>query len=195
MNKLEELLRQLMELVAMAEDGQKTTGTYRRGLRGPVRGLWSGVLDYDQFFDMMVSAIRVGLTIAWTKGARECGIRPDEWSPEEKRQLEQRIQYEYQWIAGLGETTMQNSRAEGGKLKPLYNRLEVWIGRWEGVQSEARTMACADRKFEWVIGPSEQNCSSCSRLNGKVKRGSYWQSRGILPRIHDAPYLECGGWR
>lgn len=183
----------LSELAALADE--KSTATYRRSLRSAVRGLWSGALSYDEFFDMMLTAIRVGLTIAWTAGARECGIQPDEWSDMERQQLARRIAYENQWIAGLGEDIQRGSRANGGKLKVFYPRLEVWIGRWEGVQSEARTMACADRKFEWVIGPSEQNCSSCSRLNGKVKRGSFWHERGILPRIHDAPYLECGGWR
>ncbi len=35
------------------------------------------------------------------------------------------------------------------------------------------------------------NCNSCQKLNGKIKRGSYWQ-KTIMPRSRN---LECGGWR
>ena len=35
------------------------------------------------------------------------------------------------------------------------------------------------------------NCSSCMKLAGKVKRGSFWQASGIQPQH---PGLRCGGW-
>lgn len=171
-----------------------STAQYRRGIRAAIRGLWSGILTRDDFDDAMRVTIRRNLTLGWERGAKECGILPDELSEAERAQLQARIEYEYQWIDGFADTIIAQSKENGGKLRPLYNRAEVWIGRYEGIKTEARVMACADRKLRWTLGPTE-HCRSCTKLAGKVKRASYWNEKGILPRIHDAWYLECGGWR
>lgn len=167
---------------------------YRAAIRSAVRGLWTGEFDYDQFYDAMYTAIQFHIPQAWYAGAKECGILPEELSPEERQALQTAIAYELLWINGFAATIEENNRERGGLLRPLFARAEVWIGRWKGVQVKARTMACKDRKLRWTLGEAE-HCSSCLKLAGKVKRASYWNEHGILPRVHDAWYLECGGWR
>lgn len=168
---------------------------YRRMLRAAVRGLWTGAFGRDSFWDAMFSGVARGFRRAWRDGAKECGIEFDELSDAELRRLNERIDYELRWINGFADAIEAGSRAEGGKLTPLYVRAEIWIGRFEGVKTEARVMACADKKLKWNLGAAEEHCSSCVRLNGKVKRASWWNENGILPRAHGAPYLACGGWR
>lgn len=170
------------------------TSQYRSSLRAAVRGLWSGVMDHDQFHREMSRSIKHHLQRAWYAGAAECGIKPDELTDKEVLALQDAIDYEYLWIGRFGNDIAQNSKANGGLLTPHYNRLEVWIGRWEGVRVQAATMACADEKFEWVLGPTE-HCPSCNKLAGQVRRGSFWAERNIWPRIHDAWYLDCKGFR
>ena len=170
-------------------------GIYRQAIRNAVRGLWKGVIDYDQFFDVMTTAIRQGVQAAFQEGAQDCGILPSEFSPAERAALERNIRYESQWIAGYADAIEEGSQANGGKLTPLLQRSEIWTGRWSGIRDEARTLACADQKLKWVQGPTSDQCASCTKLNGKVKRGSFWSERGILPRVHGAPYLECQGFR
>jgi len=160
-----------------------------------VRGLWNGSLDYDLFFDAMMTGIRRGLTDAFHSGAADCGILPSELKKEERVALERAINYETQWIDGFAATIEENSRDNGGALGPLHSRAEIWIGRYEGVKAEAMAMACADKKLRWVLGPTEDSCRSCQALSGKVKRASYWNEQGILPRVHGASYLECNGFR
>lgn len=172
----------------------KDAGGYTRAIRACVRALWSGEWDYDLFFQGMLDTIRYHIPQAWHAGAKECGVLPSELTQAERIALEQAIQYELQWIDGFAAAIMENSKADGGKLGPLVNRSKVWTGRWEGVKVKAMTMACKDRKLKWVLGPTE-HCRSCLKLAGKIKRASYWNERGILPRVHKAPYLECGGWR
>ena len=174
--------------------GSRGTSEYRSGLRAAIRGFWSGVLDRSQFWDVMSRTIRIGLKRAWHAGAAECGIAPDELSPAEVLGLQDAIDYEHLWIGGLANTIGAGSKAKGGKLTPLFTRIEIWIGRWEGVKSKALTMACADEKQEWVLGPTD-HCDSCKKLSGKVKRGSWWNENGIWPRVHDAWYLDCHGFR
>jgi hypothetical protein len=166
---------------------------YRRAIRGAVRGFWSGVLDYGEFWDMMDTVTTDGLTNAWNEGARECGVLPDEMTQEERVELGRAIAYEKQWISGFAAAIEKNDKASGGQLEPLFQRAKIWIGRWEGVRAKAMAMACKDKKLKWIFGDA-QHCVSCEKLNGRVKRASYWNEKGILPRVHNAPYLACGGW-
>lgn len=179
----------------MSELLAETIDTYRRMIRSAVRGYWNGSLTYSDFFDAMISNIEIGITQAWVEGAKECGIAVGELTDEEQTELRRAKNYERLWIGGFADAIEAGSKANKGKLAPLYSRAEIWIGRYEGVVSKARTMACADRKLEWVLGPTDKSCGSCQKLAGKVKRGSYWYEKGILPRVHDAPYLECKGFR
>lgn len=76
-------------------------------------------------------------------------------------------------------------------LGAASSRLPMWINRYREVRTQAQTMACSDQKLMWVLGPSENHCPSCSKLAGKVKRGSVWRAAGIQPRIFD---LACHGF-
>ena len=140
---------------------------YRRSIRGSVRALWKGFFTLQEFAESMWDVIESGLTRAWYTGAADCGIMPDELSMDEHVALAEAILREAEWIGGFAAAIEQSKL-----LTPMFKRADIWIGRWEGVRSEARIMACADQKLEWVQGPSEEGCTSCSRLAGKVKRAS-----------------------
>jgi len=180
--------------VRQTSPDSRGTSTYRSGFRAAIRGLWSGVMDRGQFWDAMSANIVIGLKAAWTAGAAECGIAFDELTADELNALQKAIDYEHLWIGGLANTIEENSKVKGGKLAPLFARIEIWIGRWEGIVSQARTMACGDKKLKWETGPTE-HCDSCKKLDGKVKRASWWNDNGILPRVHGAWYLDCKGFR
>lgn len=163
---------------------------YRRGMRACIRGFWKKHFTPAQFETCMRDTIRRHLTEAWYSGAKLCGILPSELTIEEHYALDEALEYEYQWIPGFSDAIRGSE-----KLSPMYERAEIWIGRWTGVRDQARVMACADQKLEWVQGPTSDQCGSCTKLAGKVKRGSYWYEKGILPRVHDAWYLDCKGFR
>jgi hypothetical protein len=75
-------------------------------------------------------------------------------------------------------------------LRAASSRIPMWVNRYTEVVNTAKTMAGADRKLKWVLGPTE-HCSSCLKLAGKVKRGSFWQASGIQPQSSS---LACGGF-
>jgi hypothetical protein len=77
------------------------------------------------------------------------------------------------------------------RLRTASSRLPMWINRYTEVVNTAKTMACANQKLMWTLGPTE-HCSSCLKLEGKVKRGKFWQESGVLPQSRQ---LECGGFR
>jgi len=176
----------------------RSADAYGRNIRGSVRALWGGVIDLDQFLSTMQLAVRRGLTLAWREGAAECGIKPDELTEVEIKALEMAIRSESVYIFDFGEYIEANSKATGGLLRSLMNRVGLWINRYLDVTNRAKVMACKDQKLEWVINyvrGVKENCDSCLRLNGQVRRGSAWQRAGVRPQSPPNAKLACRGWK
>lgn len=168
---------------------------YQRQIRASVRGLWTGVLSFDDFADAMKSTIVRGMTQAWTQGAKECGISFDELSDGEMKALDSITIDQYQYIEGFRNFIDGNSKANKGKLADALKRAELWINRYREAVNQAKQMACKDQKLKWMINQKKnckEHCSTCLYLNGKVKRASYWEKIGVRPQ---SSVLECGGWR
>lgn len=172
----------------------KALSGYRAGVRAEVRGLWLGQIDRFTFVDDMVAVIRRGMTQAWGEGARECGITLAELTQAERDALELRINNQFGFLPGLAGFVEANSQANGGKLRTVFRRAETWINQYNSARNKAKLMACQDQKLQWQIDPEKDNCNSCLKLNGKVKRASTWREAGIEPQNPPNDRLECGGW-
>ncbi len=168
----------------------KTQSDFGLSVRAAIRGLWIGGESFD-FVDSMILSIRRQLQLAWSEGAKECGVGKDELTAQELSAREQLITSQFAYLPAFADDIVAGSKANGGKLGPLLSRGSVWINRYDEARNQAKQMACGDKKLKWVLGPTE-HCSSCLKLSGKVKRGSQWESAGIAPQIRA---LECGGWR
>lgn len=188
-------LTMTQEYAPIVASSVKSTASYRRNIRQAVRGLWSGVITFEQAFESMLATIRTGLTQAWESGAKEAGIKPSELTEQEIAALNERIFEENNRLSPFLESIEAANRENDGSLTTHYNRAELWVNRWLDIQNEAKTMASSDPKLEWVLGRTEQHCRSCLRLNGKVKRASYWQQVEIRPQSPPNSALSCEGWR
>jgi len=160
---------------------------YRSAVRSAVRGMWSGSITYNDFFDMMYSAIDSGLRNAWLTGAARCGIKKDELNEAENQALRRVILNERSYIAGFADAILENSKENKGKLTPLLRRAELWVKRYNDVASQAQVMACSDKKLKWMRHALD-SCSSCRKMEGRVYRASVWNKYGLRPR---SPKLEC----
>lgn len=168
----------------------KSAADYGRSLRGAVRGLWSGTWDITQFVDGLLASVEQGLHRAWYDGAAECDIKPDELTLEELSRLQEEINNDLLYVMNFAAAIVNNSKLNGGKLGPLLSRTVYWNDRYQQVRDIAKTMACADQKYQWVLNPAE-HCTSCLKLDGKVKRGSTWSAANVYPKNWDL--LVCGG--
>lgn len=165
---------------------------YRQALRNAVRGLWNGVHDRSQFEDAMQAAIDDGFTRAWRDGASACGISEDEWTLDEWTVLNEAINTELGFIGGFADAIIENSKANGGKLEPLYTRIDMWVKRYNDLRNRAKVMACKDQKLEWIVN-SKETCRDCLRLNHQVRRASVWQAADIRPQHPDLECMESAG--
>lgn len=172
---------------------------YRRGIRAAVRALWSGAFGADefeaklQFFDSMEATIRRVLRKSWNIGLKDVGIKPDEQTTEEQLQLSRIVQNETNFIFGFADA-IWNGRKGVGKLGPLFTRANGWIQRARDVRNQATMLAKTNPKLEWVFDPAKEHCTSCARLNGKVKRLSFWKTADVHPQQFPNPKLECTGF-
>ncbi len=171
----------------------KTLASYQLNLRAGTYGLWSGRMDLDGAFAQFFRAIDKGLPQAWAEGAAECGIKPEEYTPDERTALAQAIASEKNHVFTYLNWVEQNSKANGGKRGTAYSHLDAWINRYRDIVNAAKVSACANMKMRWTLGPTE-HCKTCLRLSGKVKRGLYWQSH-VMPQNPPNGLLECGGWK
>lgn len=181
------------DMVTKADD--RRAAEYAKNIRGFARALWSGVIDYDQFFDLMQGAIRIGLTQNWYAGAKECGIQPQELTPAERFALESAIIGEFGHIGDFASAIEAGSKRNGGKFGAILPRAGLWGMRAADVQNQARLLACGDKKLKWVRGPTSDSCRTCLAMDGKVKRASYWMAHGPHPQDPANHTIECGGWR
>jgi hypothetical protein len=134
--------------------------------------------------------IRV-FTQAWYSGAADEGIKPDELSAEEINRLQSEIANEASFIANFGNDIVANSRAAGGRLEPLLSRSDLWANGYTRIRAIARLMAAKDKKKIWTLNPAE-HCPSCLKLEGKVKRASYWIEHGVQPKAWDKLVCKLG---
>ena len=181
-------MTQLAELSAGAAN-------YRGGIRSAARGLWTGAMDYYQAFEAIDAAIRQGIPKAWYEGAKICGIDPNELSPEERMAMQTALFNELNYVNGFLMFIEDGSKANGGKWGAVAARAELWVNRYNSTVNQAKVMACADQKLQWILGPTKEHCGSCLKLHGKVKRASYWDRVGVRPQNAPNDKLECGGWK
>ena len=171
---------------------------YRRGIVSAAKALWLGAMDYYQAFDALDTAIRQGIPRAWYEGAKICGIAPNELSPEERTAMQSALFNQTSYINGFLMFVEDNSKASGGKWSTVAARTNTWVNRYNDIVNQAKVSACADQKLEWVfnaLGVTKNPCNTCqNKLNGKVKRASYWERVGVRPQNAPNPMLDCSGW-
>lgn len=171
--------------------------SFESNIRSAFRGLWSGVFDRYEFDSAMVATINQGFNDAWAQGMKAVGLSIVDISPEERLELDKLKGQQYAFIQSVAQHIIDNSKANGGLWGALSQRINLWAIRWDSVYHTALTMAQNDPPLEWAINVVRvvtQNCKSCLKLNGKVKRASVWRAKSISPQNAPNPHLDCGGW-
>lgn len=165
----------------------KSATTYRGRLRSIARGLWSGVYSQVEFVDEIIDAIEFEFPRAWNEGAARCGIAPQELTPAELDKLRITMNEEFTHIPKFMNYVVENRRGVG-LLRDVNRRAAFWSQAYMRVANLAQIMACQDKKLKWTLHPAE-HCFSCLKLDGKVKRASFWASQGVHPKAYNK--LEC----
>lgn len=165
---------------------------FRRNLRASVRGLWNGAITRRQALTTFRRAIEQAVERAWVEGAAECDIQENELTVEELTARDEFILEQGELAENFIGDIVARSKVNGGKLTPLLQRAEMWVNRYNDAKGQGKSLACANVKGEWILGPTEKHCRSCAGLNGRVYRFSVWRENGALPQ---SQRLFCNGFR
>lgn len=168
----------------------KSLSTFQASINAASRGLWLGQLDALSGADALFSAIGRGFEQAFTEGQKECGIKANERTEEESKELTRLIGDNYQFVGRFVEWIIQHSKANGGNWEMIKSRASEWVNRYIYVQTVAREMTCLNVKEIWLRGNTEAGCCDCLRLHGRVYRNQTW-IKIAEPR---SPKLNCGGY-
>lgn len=170
---------------------------YRRALLRHIRHFWRGQINRIEFTERMIDTVRNSLTKAFRMGLRDVGLKPIEATPEEWQQVQRVLDKQYQAITGLADLVFERQKTKGYKFSQVIGRLSVWVNQFDSVRETARLSGEANPKLKWTISdrPGIDHCSSCLKLNGKVKRKSYWMEKGVQPKNPPNENLVCGGWQ
>ena len=161
---------------------------YRAELRAAVRGLWSGAIDEFDCWQMFEVAIRRSFTKAYNDGAAEAGVNPIELTGNERAERMSRTAGEMRFIDGFINAIIVGSKERGGKLSPLFNRIELWVARYKEMYNLGLSTSKDDPKYRWVYNPEKEHCTDCERLAGQVRRLSTWKAHDLRPQ---SPRLAC----
>ncbi len=164
---------------------------YRKSLRSAVRGLWSGVLTLPQANNAFEGSIERRITQAWNEGALECDIEIDELTGTELIARDDFISTQIGFMPQFLTDVVAKNKNSGGKLRPQLTRVELWVNRYNEAVNQSKTLACADQKGQWFLGPTEEHCRSCNGFNGRVYRFSVWRANGAVPQSEN---LACSGF-
>jgi hypothetical protein len=148
-------------------------------------------LTKRQALDTFRSAIERAVEQAWLEGAQECGIQEDELTIEELTARDEFIFEQNDLAPNFINDIEAKSKVNGGQLTPLLQRAEKWINRYNDAKNQSKTLACADEKGQWFLGPTEKHCTSCKGFDKRVYRFSTWRGNNAIPQ---SPCLSCNGF-
>ncbi len=167
---------------------------FRAAIRSAVRGLWTGDLSDSQFDEIMRTAIEREFWKAFEEGIDSCGYTLLDLEDDEKQIVKDEIANNEQYIDQFS-FDIQTEQLYGGSLEKMFSRAEMWIVRYKEIVAIGRVTVCGDTKLEWRLGETEEHCESCEKLDGIVKRASFWDEHDVHPQGAENEKLMCGGWR
>ena len=182
---------QVMDLI----ESKAAASKYESEIRFASSALWNGHINPTIFILRMFSITRRGLEDAFERGMKSVGIDPSDITPNERLQFGEWLTDEQTHIVSLANFIQNNRREFGGNWKKISNRIKLWGKRFRDIRNKSRTLGGLNAKLEWRLGLTEKNCKSCSRLNGKVKRASWWAENEVYPQNPPNDKLECKGWK
>ena len=155
------------------------------------------LFDTGQFWSETTQLIIRQYPVAWAEGMMDVDLTLADMTAKERQALQAATNAARGAVRGLQRfitdhlKTDDPARTYAATIAP---RVNIWINGYGAVANRAAVMAGKDQKMEWRIGPTDVNCTSCLKLDGKVKRASWWVDNQVLPRQPNSPVLVCKGY-
>ena len=175
----------------------KTFNGYRNALRRLVYGYYNDRIDEFDFVGRVSELIRDQLSRAYREGLRSAGFDPKNMTGAMQMELDGIIDseegYALDFIQFIEEQKQKDPRPPSTVFNP---RIELRAYRYNDVVNMGALAASKnDDRLVWRLGATEEHCSTCAALDGKIATKEQWVASGYRPQNPPNALLECGGWR
>lgn len=175
---------------------KRTQTSYCSDMHDVARDLYKRGPSYARL--RLMELVKFGLRDAFEEAVKAAGLTMADVNEAEIQERDDFIDKERMqvgdFIAYLARVANQREPAVP-YMDEIESRLSLWCKRYADMRSFAAVLIGKDAPLEWIYDPEKEHCDSCRRLNGKVKRASFWKAAGVLPQNPPNPLLKCGGWR
>ncbi len=168
----------------------KSIRTYVRALREFALALWRGDMTPSEFRVGVSKRISDSFDEAFMNGVKQGGLSRDDLNGNELNELTQAIEQEQTHVANLADWIEANSKADGGRQRDVFARVDRWGARYASIEDLGQLVASRDKPMLWEYDPRKEHCKSCKALHGQVRRASTWKKLNIRPK---SARLECFG--
>lgn len=155
------------------------------------------LFDTGEFWSETRELITRQYPVAWAEGMMDVDLTLADMTARERQALQAATNAARGAVRGLQRFITAHLKKDDPTrtyANTIAPRVNIWINGYAAVANRAAAMAGKDQKMEWRLGPTDINCRSCLKLDGKVKRASWWADNSVLPRIPGAPWLSCKGY-
>lgn len=196
--ELNEAIKQAIQIyprvVLHMDAAYKSYDFFLARIEGLVRGVYTNNIG-GEFIDVFANLISGQYQDAYAKAWRDSdgeGLIPDYL----QQSYQEAVSNQYAYVDGFYRAIV-DARIDGTPIEPLMARARLWAQGYNTAYENASSLITLHEgaNEEWVLGATEQHCSTCFALNGIVMRASEWEALNLRPKNPPNDHLECGGWR
>jgi hypothetical protein len=183
----------------LARQGIKTEPYMRHTIEKLVKDLYKENITKDVFDGRMFDLFDEQMRRAFNAGMRANGLDPAVHMTDAWRQIYQdKTLSQVEFIDKFSNDILSGRTSDTSlsAMQPYLDRVDLWSNQYNNMVREAQLITAEPgTRFVWVLGATEQHCSTCASLDGVIHTAEAWQELGLHPGQPPNPMLECGGWR
>lgn len=136
-------------------------------------------LNKDRFVTLLRAETRRYIGLAYMDGLIDGGVLDASMDDEDKAKVKALQQAQNTYIRNLANSVYETtiSDAQAAQKPVLWFQASIYPAYLEGLASAKR-----NQMMEWVLGPAEEHCKDCPKLNGQRHRLKDWMRKGLYPK-------------
>lgn len=141
----------------------------------------------NQIENLMLGLLQSSGVKAFADGLREGGVNdaPDD---NDLQEIQNIIADSIDYLDPLLQAAFDGTIS----LDQVSNRAQMWASKTlTQFYNQGRLSADKNAMYQWILGPTEEHCPDCLRLNTQVHRLKDWWSRNWMP---NSSRLSCSGF-
>jgi hypothetical protein len=160
-----------------------------------VNTVWIGWNTEARLRERMKALLTRYLRESYIAGLEAGGYDEEDMGQLDRQLIREYTRKQHSAVAGFAAAV---ALSRTGNRNGIRNRMEMWVMSVKSLGDTAYMTTDGKRLLRFVLmpgrKPSEESCTTCSRLLGRTMRARDILKQGLLVAPGNKHY-ECGGWR